>query len=128
MTQQFIFYMLLIISATTLSGCTPAGPAGAAQQYFEASMSGNADRAADLACEAQKANVRQSVKPRPADTQRDFSGVKYSVGQETSDSATVRVSGQFTAKGGNFSANFQITGTVYQMKNENGWKYCGETR
>jgi predicted small lipoprotein YifL len=106
------------------------GPAAAVQAYTEAIFSGDGETAASFLCEASTIEIPPPSVVEGVTVTYDFSGLTYTVSDETADSATVTVSGSYVTNTEVGGQTTPITvdlpaDITYPVTNENGsWKIC----
>jgi hypothetical protein len=117
-------------AAATSSGAgTSSEVIQAFKSFFEAVYSGQEEKALSLTCEAAKDKTQEMLKQAKTDkvTKADLSKTKIALTNQNNDSAEIRISGfiDFTIEAQVVSLDI-TGGNIALMKNENGWKYCGE--
>jgi hypothetical protein len=111
-------------------GDTSGGPAAVVQAYTEAIFSNDGETAASLLCESSTIQIPPPSVVEGVTMTYDFSGLTYTVSDETADSATVTVSGSYVtnAEAGGQTTSLPVdlpADIVYPVTNENGsWKIC----
>lgn len=100
------------------------GPAAAVQGFFEALTTGDVETANTFYCEAYNVPTPSASLAVP-DATYDFSGVTYTVSDETAETATVTIGGSYTVTVSGVDTSAPLPGIPYTVRNENGeWKIC----
>lgn len=148
-SSRLIFSLCLIVLAFLLAACggqssssnttdnnsssATGSPGDAAKGFVEATLGSEGDPGSFLCSEVPSAVRDQMTKGldgvkaafAQANATIDFSGLTYTVQNESGDSAEVVVGGKLKVSVANVNQESDFPSTTYTMKNENGWKVCG---
>lgn len=127
--------LLTAVTATFLLTACAGGPEKAAKDFLEASASGDGATALQLTCGQFRDQVQMSgflaagmgmflgVDPQSAKV--DLSDLKFETVSESSDAATVNVSGEIMLSFLGAAMPQVIDANLNMIKEDGDWKYCG---